>query len=196
MSRNVRDSRAYAQRIALCGLLTALMLVLGYVESQIPLMPSIPGIKLGLSNAVLLYGVYLLPPFLTAGLMLVKVLLSAMLFGNPFALAFSLAGGVASVAGMLLMRRFTTFGVVAISVVGAVLHNAGQMLVALALVGNVNILYYAAVLTLVGIGTGILTGVVAGLVMKAGVGLAAQAGMKAGSSGKPGGPGRGKNAKK
>lgn len=196
MSRNARDSRAYAQRIALCGLLTALMLVLGYVESQIPLMPSIPGIKLGLSNAVLLYGVYLLPPFLTAGLMLVKVLLSAMLFGNPFALAFSLAGGVASVAGMLLMRRFTTFGVVAVSVVGAVLHNAGQMGVALALVGNVNILYYAAVLTLVGIGTGILTGVVAGLVMKAGVGLAAQAGMGPGSSGKPGGPGRGKNGKK
>ena len=179
MSRNAGESRAYAQRIALCGLLTSLMLVLGYVESQIPLMPSMPGIKLGLSNAVLLYGVYLLPPALTGGLMVVKVVLSALLFGNPLALAFSLAGGALSVAGMLLMRRFTSFGVVAVSVVGAVLHNAGQMAMALALVGNVNILYYAAVLTLVGIGTGILTGIVAGLVMKAGVGMAAQAGIKA-----------------
>lgn len=189
MSRNASQSRAYAQRIALCGLLTALMLVLGYVESQIPLMPSLPGIKLGLSNAVLLYGVYLLPPALTGGLMLVKVLLSALLFSNPLALAFSLAGGAVSVAGMLAMRRFTSFGVVAISVVGAVLHNAGQMAVALALVGNVNILYYGAVLTLVGIATGILTGIVAGLVMRAGVGMAAQAGIKAG------GTGRGKTGK-
>ncbi|MEA5013068.1 MAG: Gx transporter family protein [Candidatus Limiplasma sp.] len=178
----MRESRAYAQRIALCGLLTTLMLVLGYLESQIPLMPGIPGVKLGLANAVLLYAVYLLSPLLTVGLMLVKVLLSAVLFGNPFALAFSLAGGALSVAGMLLMRRFTPFGVVAISVVGAVLHNAGQVLVALALVGNINILYYAAVLTLVGIGTGILTGVVAGLVMKAGVGITAQAGMKPGKA--------------
>jgi len=181
------QSRLYAQRIALCGLLTTLMLVLGYVESQIPLMPAIPGVKLGLSNAVLLYAVYLLSPSLTVGLMLVKVLLSAVLFGNPFALAFSLAGGALSVAGMLLLKRFASLGVVGISVAGAVLHNAGQMLIALALVGNANLLYYAAVLTLVGIGTGILTGVVAGLVMKAGVGMAVQAGMKPGNTrqGKP-----------
>lgn len=171
--RGRMESRTYAQRIALCGLLTTLMLVLGYLESQIVLVPTLPGVKLGLSNAVLLYAVYLLPPSLTAGLMLVKVLLSALLFGSPFTLAYSLAGGALSVAAMLLMHRFTSFGVVAVSVVGALLHNVGQVLVSLLMVGNINILYYLAVLMLVGIGMGVLTGVVAGLVMKAGVGMAA-----------------------
>ena len=143
------------------------MLVLGYLESMIPLAPAIPGIKLGLSNAVLLYAVYLLPVPIALSLMLVKVFLSALLFANPLALAFSLAGGIFSIAGMLLGHRFGKFGVVGISVLGAVLHNAGQLAVALRLVGNANILYYGALLTLAGIGTGILTGIVAGLVIKA-----------------------------
>ncbi len=163
----ISQNRRYVQQISLCGLLTALMLVLGFLESRIPLVPAMPGIKLGLSNAVLLYGVYLLPPPVTAGLMVVKVLLGALLFGNPFALAFSLAGGVLSVAGMLLARRFGKFGVVGVSVVGALLHNVGQILVALGLVHNLQILYYFAVLMLTGIGTGVLTGVVAGVVMRA-----------------------------
>ena len=160
-------SRTYARQVSLCGLLTALMLVLGYLESMIPLAPSIPGIKLGLSNAVLLYAVYWLPVPVTFSLMLSKILLSALLFPNPMALAFSLAGGVASTTGMLLGQRFGKFGIVGVSVLGAVLHNAGQMIVAVHLVGNTSILYYGAILTLTGILTGVLTGIVAGLVMKA-----------------------------
>lgn len=162
----IPQNRTYVQQISLCGLLTAMMLVLGFLESRIPLVPTLPGIKLGLSNAVLLYGVYLLTPGITVGLMLVKVLLSAMLFGSPYSLAFSLAGGVLSILGMLVARRFGQFGVVGVSVAGAVLHNVGQMTVALWLVGNAAILYHFAILLLTGIGTGILTGTVAGTAMK------------------------------
>ena len=162
----ISHNRAYVQRISLCGMLTALMLVLGYLESRIPLVPAMPGIKLGLSNAVLLYAVCLLPAPVTFLLMIIKVLLSALLFGNPYALAFSLAGGLFSCLGMLPAQRFGKFGLVGVSVIGGVLHNAGQMLVALWLVGNMNILYYGAVLLLTGVGTGILTGVTAGVVIK------------------------------
>ena len=163
----IARNRKYVQQISLCGLLTALMLVLGYLESRIPLVPAMPGIKLGLSNAVLLYAVYWLPASIGVALMLVKVLLSALLFGSPMALAFSLAGGALSLAGMMAARRWGPFGVVGISVLGAVLHNAGQLAVAVRLVGNVNLLYYGIVLMLAGIATGIVTGIVAGLVMKA-----------------------------
>lgn len=161
------QNKAYVQRMALCGLLTALMLVLGYLESRIPLLPGLPGVKLGLSNAVLLYAVYLLPSPLAFALMLVKVGLSTLLFGNLFALAFSLAGGILSLAGMLLCHRWLKLGVMGTSVAGAFLHNGGQLLVALTLVGNVSILYYGAVLTLAALGTGALTGLVAGLVLRA-----------------------------
>lgn len=166
-SKNIAQNRAYVQQLSLSGFLVALMLVLGYVESRIPLVPAMPGIKLGLSNAVLLYAVYLLPMPIACGLMLVKVLLSALLFGNPFALAFSLAGGAMSLCAMLLAHKVGKFGVVGVSVLGAISHNAGQMIIALWLVGNSGILYYGAVLLLTGIGTGVLTGVVAGMVMKA-----------------------------
>ena len=161
-----------AKRVALGGLLTALMLVLGYIESQIPVGVGIPGIKLGLSNAVLIYGVYLLTPCTTVSLMVLKVVLSALLFGSPFALAFSLAGGVCSLLGMLLMRRYTSFGILATSVVGALLHNTGQVTVAALIGGNASIFYYMTVLALAGIGTGVVTGIVAGLVLRSGIGKA------------------------
>lgn len=158
------NNASSARRVALCGLLTALMLVLGYLESRIPVLPGVPGVKLGLSNAVLLYAAYMLPVPVTYGLMVVKVLLSGLLFGNPAAMAFSFAGGLLSVSGMLLCKR--CFGVLAVSVISAVLHNVGQVLVAMFLLGTTDLIYYLAVLTLIAIGTGLLTGTVAGLVMK------------------------------
>ncbi len=154
-----------ARRVALVGLLTALMLVLGYIESLLPIPLGVPGVKLGLSNSVLLYALYALGGKATWGLMLVKVALSALLFGSPSAVLFSLAGGVLSVLGMLLCRRY--LGIQAVSVAGAVLHNVGQVLVAMLTLGaRPQWLYYMAVLALVGVGTGLVTGCVAALVMK------------------------------
>ena len=46
-----------AGKVARYGLLTGVMLVLGYVESLLPVV-GIPGIKLGLSNTVLLYALF------------------------------------------------------------------------------------------------------------------------------------------
>ena len=48
------------KRTAVMGLLLALALILSYVESLIPVAVGIPGIKLGLSNGVLLFAIYLL----------------------------------------------------------------------------------------------------------------------------------------
>ena len=155
------------RRVALGGLLTALMLVLGYIESLLPIPLGVPGVKLGLSNSVLLYAVYGLGAPMTAALMLVKVALSGLLFGSPSAMLFSLAGGALSVGGMLLCRRGGRLSVPTVSVVGAVLHNAGQVLVAALTLGlRLEWLYYLAVLTLAGVLTGLLTGAVAALVMK------------------------------
>ena len=39
-----------ARRVAVSGLLTSLMLVLGLIERQFPLTAAIPGIKLGLAH--------------------------------------------------------------------------------------------------------------------------------------------------
>ena len=80
------NKRFDTKRVALCGLLLSMMLVLGWVEHMIPLNASIPGIKLGLSNGVLIFAVYMLNVPTAYLLMGLKVLLSGMLFGSPSAM--------------------------------------------------------------------------------------------------------------
>lgn len=101
--------RPQTQRIARFGLLTALALILGLMDRAIPLSALlggfVPGVKLGLANTVLLYAVYLMDVKSCILLMLTKVLLSGFLFGSLSAILYSLAGGVLSLAVMLLVRK-------------------------------------------------------------------------------------------
>ena len=55
-----RSNHAGVYSISLCALLLSMMLIVGYVESMIPLNVGIPGIKLGMSNSVLIFAVYML----------------------------------------------------------------------------------------------------------------------------------------
>lgn len=154
-------------RLALSGMLTAVMLVLGYVEHLIPIGAGVPGIKIGLSNSVLLYALYILGAKSAFVLMIVKVILSGLLFGGVSAMMYSLAGGVLSMLGMMLVRRIPGVGIVGVSVVGAVLHNIGQVVLAMLILNTDKLLYYLAILVLAGIFTGIFTGIVAGMVLRA-----------------------------
>ena len=112
-----------AKKVARFGLLVALALVLGYFDRAIPLSAllggAVPGIKLGLANTVLLYGIYLLDWKSCVLLMLAKVLLSGLMFGSLSAILYSLSGGVLSLAVMLLIRHSPAKGALGISVLAA-----------------------------------------------------------------------------
>ena len=160
--------------IARFGLLIAMALVLGYFERFIPIAPGIPGIKLGLANTVLLYAVYLMDAKSAWLLMVAKVLLSGFLYAGLSAMLYSLAGGILSLAAMLLLHRAKDLGTVGVSVGGAVFHNIGQIAVACMAVQSRAVLSYLPVLMVSAVVTGVLTGVmakyaIAGLV-KAGFG--------------------------
>ena len=96
------------KRITRFGLLTALALVLGWLDRAIPLSALLggaaPGIRLGLANTVILYAVYLMDLPSAILLMAVKVVLSGLLFGSVTAMMYSLAGGVLSLLAMRAMR--------------------------------------------------------------------------------------------
>ena len=154
------------KHLVLCGLLTALMLVLGYVESLIPIPSAVPGIKLGLANSVLLYAVYMLNLPTAWLLMVLKVLLSALLFGGVNTMLFSFAGGVVSMAGMCLLKKGMGVSLVVVSAVGGMLHNVGQVLMAMLMLKTAGLLGYMALLMGVGLVTGIVTGVAAQMTMK------------------------------
>ena len=150
-----------AQRVALCGMLLALMLVLGFVESQIPVAAGIPGIKLGLSNGVLIFAVYMLGVPTSFLLMTLKVLLSGFLFGSPSAMMYAFAGGVLSLTVMCVLSRMKGLSPIVVSMVGGLSHNVGQVTLAMIILHTPKLMYYMAILMMVGLVTGCATGVAA-----------------------------------
>lgn len=153
--------------IARFAILTALALVLGYVESFIPVVPMVPGIKLGLSNTVLLYAVYMASPLEAALLMICKVMLSGLLFGGFSAMLYSLAGGVLSLVVMLILVRVPKVGVIGVSACGAICHNIGQIAMASLMLGVGAVWAYFPILVVSGLVMGPVTGLVAKSVFSA-----------------------------
>ena len=152
--------------VALSGLLLAMMLVLGYVESLLPSVGPVPGIKLGLSNGVLIFAVYMLDLPTAWLLMVLKVILSGLLFGGVNTIMYSMAGGVLSMLIMTILSRHPSLHPVTVSMAGGVMHNVGQVAMAMLLFQTRQLLYYMAILILVGAACGALTGVCATGVMK------------------------------
>ena len=112
-----------ASKVARFGMLTALALVLGWLDRAIPvtwfLSGAVPGIKLGLANTVLLYAVYLMDWKGCVLLMLAKVFLSGFMFGSMSAILYSLSGGALSLAVMLLVRHRPRLGALVIALLAA-----------------------------------------------------------------------------
>ena len=150
-----------AKRIALYGLLTSLMLMLGFFERQFVLVPGVPGIRLGLSNTVLLYALCLMNTKSAWLLMSLKVLLGGLLYSGLSGMMYSLSGGVFSMFAMLAVLFIGGFGIVGVSVSGASLHMLGQILLSRVLLGNWAALAQVPLLLAAAAVTGILTGVAA-----------------------------------
>ena len=153
--------------MAIGSALTALALIFSYVEFLIPISLGIPGVKLGLANIVVLLSVYTLGPKYGLFINLARIALSALLFGNVFSALYALAGGLVSLAVMLLAKKAGVFSVIGVSMAGGVFHNLGQLAVAALAMETAGILYYFPVLLLAGMITGILTGFIATLVLRA-----------------------------
>jgi heptaprenyl diphosphate synthase len=148
--------------IAQYGLLIAVALILSYVEAQIPAFFAVPGMKLGLTNVVVLFALYHMGEKSALAVNLLRIFLVALLFGNGMSLAYSVAGGLLSGLVMILLKKTGKFRIVTVSVAGSVSHNIGQILVAMALLGTTSIAWYLLVLWFTGIASGLLIGFVGG----------------------------------
>lgn len=163
--RKVQE-RMRGRKTALYGLLVALALVLSYVEAQIPAFFVVPGMKLGLTNVVVLAALYRLGGRDALILNLVRIVLVAFTFGNLFSMLYSLAGGILSFLAMAAGKKSGKFSIVGVSVLGGVAHNIGQILVAMAVLENRNLAWYLPFLLASGLGAGVLVGVVGGQLVK------------------------------
>ena len=153
-----------AKRLAFLSVAIALSMILSFVESQIPPLSTIPGVKIGLANIVTVFLLYKLGIKEAVTVSVIRVLLSALLFGSFVSLMYSAFGAVSALIIMIPAKRFSPFSPIGVSVLGAVAHNAGQILAALILLGNAAIVYYLIPLTVSGLIAGILVGLLGGIV--------------------------------
>lgn len=152
---------------AFIGVCTALAMVLAYIEVLVPpLFPAVPGIKMGLPNIVIIFLLYRRGPAVAAFVSVLRIILVSILFGNAMAFMYSLAGGVLSLLVMMLLKRLKILSTVGVSVAGGVMHNVGQILMAMLLLETSQLGYYMAVLAVTGTVSGIAIGLGATLLIK------------------------------
>ena len=148
--------------VARYGLLVALAMIMSYLEAQLPVFFAIPGMKLGLTNVVVLVALYGMGYGSAAVINFVRIVLVSMLFGNGMSLAYSLAGGILSGAVMMLLKRTNAFSMVAVSIAGGIAHNIGQILVAMLVLQTAALGWYLLVLWVSGLVSGAIIGVIGG----------------------------------
>ncbi|MEE1077878.1 MAG: Gx transporter family protein [Agathobacter sp.] len=147
------------KKIAYLSMFLALALVCSYVETLIPFPIGIPGVKLGLTNIIVILVLYCIGEKEAILISILRIFLSGFMFGNAFAIIYSLAGGILSFIFMMLMKRTKKFSVITVSVAGGISHNIGQMLLASVLIESYYIVSYLPVLLISGTITGFLIGV-------------------------------------
>ena len=153
------------RKVAQIGVLVALAMELSYVESLFPAFVAVPGVRIGLANIAVVFALYRLGFKEALGISLVRVVLSSMLFGSVLSMAYSASGAVLSLVMMAILKRTKLFGTVAVSVVGGVSHNLGQIAVACLILQSRAIAYYIPILILSGIAAGVVIGLVSAVVL-------------------------------
>ena len=144
--------------LAAYGVLAALALVLGYLETLVPVFFAVPGMKLGLTNLVVLVALYRMDARAAVTVNVVRIALNAMLFGTAVSLWYVLAGGLLSGAVMIALKRTGRFQPLTVSVAGGVAHNAGQIAVAMLVMQTAAVAWYLLALWASGIAAGAVIG--------------------------------------
>ena len=159
-------TRISTKKIALCGVLTALAMIFSYIESVIPVPIPVPGIKLGVANIAVITILYVLGVKEAIVINLLRIVLTSLLFGNVNSFLFSISGAALSLTIMIIMKKLYFFSCIGVSVCGGVMHNIGQIIAAVFIMGSEAIVFYLPVLIVSGVFTGVVIGVVSGIVAK------------------------------
>lgn len=159
-----KNSKAY--KVGQAAILAALAMIFSYIEAILPFSVSIPGVKLGIANLVIVIALYRLDFKFALIINVIRIFIVGFLFTGAFGILYSLAGGMLSLVVMLLVKKAKVFSVVGVSLAGGVAHNLGQLITAALIVTNAKIFLYFPILIFSGLFSGIAIGIVAGLVLE------------------------------
>jgi heptaprenyl diphosphate synthase len=152
-------------RLIINAILVSFALVLSYLESFIPLnyLFIVPGLKLGLANIPVMYSLYILSIKDGLTVAILKIAITALLFGSPVSFIFSLVGTLFALIIMILLKKFYTLGkitFIGVSCASAVGFNIGQLVAAMLVFGSLSPIIYIPSLIIGGAVFGIICGFV------------------------------------
>lgn len=155
---NFRVDSAAIRRMVLTAMLFAAALVLTVVEYQIPIPMPVPGVRLGLSNIVVMYSLFFLKKRDAFTLAVLKSFFVFLTRGAVAAL-ISFCGGMMSILVMMVLMAVLKdrISYLMVSVAGAVFHNLGQIAAVSLLYTNLLLWAYLPVLLITGILAGTAT---------------------------------------
>lgn len=152
------------KKVVRLSMLISLSVVISIIESYVPIFNNvIPGLRLGLANIIILFVLYKYSFKDSLYVSIVRVILVGLLRTGLFSISFffSFSGAIFSIVSMYLVKKIRKFSVVGVSIIGSITHSIGQIIVAILLLKNENILYYLPYLLIFSIPTGIVTGLIA-----------------------------------
>lgn len=148
------------------SMLTAAALIVFIVELRFPDILPIPGVKLGLANIFTVYGVYRFKAKEVFLMVITRITLGSVFSSNFSALIYSFSGAMLCLAGMLLLRRIIPLKFIWLcSIIGAMLHNTGQIIAAMLIMRSLAVLPFYPILLTAGCIAGAFTGVCADLIL-------------------------------
>ena len=162
----MRKTTLDTKKMVTISALISVAMILSYIESMVPAFVAVPGVKMGLSNIATVFALYTLGWPYAICVSVVRVFLSALLFGNFVSLIYSLSGAALALLVMILLSKSNLFSSVGVSVAGGVCHNSGQIIAACIVMKNSAISLYLIPLVISGTLSGILIGFVAGMLVE------------------------------
>lgn len=154
------------KKLTLLGLFISVALVVSFIETLIPPIIPVPGIKIGLANIITVLVLYKFGLKSAITVSILRVALANLLFGTVLTLAYSFAGALLSLTLMYTFKRLGLFSTVGVSIIGGVSHNTAQIIVACILLQTSQISYYLPILFISGTVTGTVIGILGALLIK------------------------------
>ena len=156
----------YSKKVATYGVMIALAFIFSYLDTLVPINIGIPGVKPGFANIVVLSALYLYGKKDALIISVIRIVLAGLVFSGTYAMLYSLAGGLLSYLAMIIAVRVKKLSVIGVSVIGAIFHTLGQIIVAAFVTETYRIAYYFPVLIVSAVITGVLIGTLSGIIIK------------------------------
>ncbi len=152
------------KKLVLLSILLSASIVLNIIERfAVAGFSGVPFFRLGLANIIILVILYTYGKKDAFTILLLRIFLVGLLTGNLLAPTFflSLSGGLIAFILMILFKHLPGFSIISVSLMGAIGHAFGQIVMAIFFLSTLQNIYLFPLLMILSVPTGIFTGIVA-----------------------------------